>query len=208
MALIRLWNADRHSLAAIWKIEEPESFFRERLNHLEFPEISLERRRLERWAGRYLLRQLRADFPLGDIAADEEDKPRIQGNPLYFSISHSWPYVGVILNSQSEVGIDIQCWHPRIDRLQHKFLSPEEQCLVGPRATKRLHLAWSVKEAAYKWAGSRGLRFAEDILIRDIREKPDSYAIRVDLIRSGIKHRLFVEGRLEADYSLAYVVYP
>lgn len=206
MALVRLWNADQHSLAAIWKIEEPESFFQERLD-LPVPEISLERRRLERWAGRYLLRQLKEDFPLESIAADAQDKPRIKGNLLYFSISHSWPYATVILNARKEVGIDIQCWHPRIDRLQHKFLNREERQKVGPRE-ERIHLAWSAKEAAYKWAGSRGLRFAEDILIKDIEEGHDSYSMSVHVIRSGAEHHLSVEGRIEKDYSLAYVVYP
>jgi len=206
MALIRIWNADPYSLAAIWKIEEPETFFEEALT-FSFPEISLPRRRLEKMAGRYLLRLLQEDFPLSRIAADLEDKPRIDGNRFYFSISHSWPYVTAILNPQMESGIDIQCWHPRIDQLQHKFLNLDEQYRIGPNP-KDLHLAWSAKEAAYKWAGKRGLRFSEDILITSFEKRSKLYEITANVNRRDELITISVEGLIERDYSLAYIIYP
>lgn len=204
MALVRIWNTDPYSLAAIWKIEEPSDFFEQGLP-IRFPEISLPRRRLEKLAGRYLLRLLKRDFPLTKIAPDAQDKPRVEGNPYYFSISHSWPYVTVILNSYGESGIDIQCWHPRIDQLQHKFLSPAEQRLLGQDPGK-IHLAWSAKEAAYKWAGQRGLRFAEDLLIRTCQFRHPLYDITLYVNGSQEIKNIQLEGLLSEEYSLAYVV--
>ncbi len=44
MPLYQEWSSDKYSLAAIWKIEEPESFFIERTG-LPAPDIKAEKRR-------------------------------------------------------------------------------------------------------------------------------------------------------------------
>lgn len=61
MPLFREWSSDKYSLAAIWKIEEPESFFTERTGITS--DIKNEKRRMERLAGRFLLKYLKNDFP-------------------------------------------------------------------------------------------------------------------------------------------------
>jgi 4'-phosphopantetheinyl transferase len=164
MPLLRKWETDRGTgLAAIWKVEEDESFFTHRV---DVPTaIKNEKRRVEHLAGRYLLKYLYPHFPLAAIAPDAEAKPRLPGNALYFSISHSWPYVAVVVDERHEAGIDIQTWHPRIADISHKFLSPQEADLVGPDP-QMLTLAWAAKEAAYKWNGRRGMEFIEDLPIQ------------------------------------------
>ena len=163
MPLLHAWNSDPYSLAAIWKMDEPETFF-VRETGLALPDIKNEKRRIERLAGRFLLKHLQSDFPLQGILPDAEDKPRIPDNQYFFSISHSWPYVAAVISPYADAGVDIQCWHPRMLTLRHKFLSPEEQALVGDDEQK-ITLAWCAKEAAYKWQGRRGVEFSEHLVL-------------------------------------------
>jgi phosphopantetheinyl transferase (holo-ACP synthase) len=163
MPLYKEWAIGDHGLAAIWLIEEPEAFFvTETGIHSA---IRNEKRRTEHLAGRYLLQHLKEDFPILHIDKDEHDKPRIQNNEYYFSISHSWPYVAAVIDPRKEAGIDIQVWHPRITLIQHKFLSPREQGFFKDDV-RLLTAAWSAKEAAYKWYGRRGVDFIADLPIQ------------------------------------------
>src|SRR5271156_3599313 len=150
MPLLKEWNIGPYGLAAIWKTEEPESFFREATGI--DTDIKNDKRRIEHLAGRYLLRHLEEDFPIHGIKKDIHDKPRIDNDEFRFSISHSWPYIAAVINPFAEAGIDIQTWNPRIQDIQHKFLSADEQEMFQ-NDTKLLTLAWCAKEAAYKWNG-------------------------------------------------------
>lgn len=205
MPLYREWASDPYSLAAIWKIEEPESFFVERTG-LGQLDIKHEKRRMERLAGRFLLKHLKEDFPLLNIRPDEHDKPRIDDNQYYFSISHSWPYVAVVVSPYVECGIDIQTWHPKMEKLQNKFLSPEEQVFFR-NDPKLITLAWSAKEAVYKWQGRRGVDFIEHLPVTKIEEngRDINIIIYCQLIRE--KMNILSKGNLEEDFSLSYVVH-
>ena len=172
MPLYKEWKIEDHGLAAIWKVEEPESFFIEHTGMIA--DMKLERRRIEHLAGRFLLKHLEADFPLQGITKDEHDKPRLENDAFFFSISHSWPYIAAVVDPYYEAGIDIQTWHARIERIQHKFLSAEEQILFQ-NDPKLITLAWSAKEAVYKWNGKRGVEFIEDIPIDVFHNRPPNY---------------------------------
>jgi phosphopantetheinyl transferase len=205
MPLYREWASDPYSLAAIWKIEEPESFFIERtgLGHLD---IKNEKRRMERLAGRFLLKHLKEDFPLLNIRPDEHDKPRIDDNQYYFSISHSWPYVAAVVSPYVECGIDIQTWHPKMEKLQNKFLSSEEQVFFrnDPRL---ITLAWSAKEAVYKWQGRRGVDFIEHLTVTKVEDLGADINISIFCQLTREKMNIVSKGALEADFSLSYVIH-
>jgi phosphopantetheinyl transferase len=201
MPLYKEWDSDAYSLAAIWKIEEPESFFIDGTG-IDIPDIRNNKRRIERLAGRFLLKYLEQDFPLHHIMPDEHDKPRIDGDRFYFSISHSWPYVAAVVSPYVEAGIDIQCWHPRVEQIQHKFLSPAEQQMVGADS-KMITLAWSAKEAVYKWQGRRGVEFIDHLPIQSIQDKN----INIFSHLTTPKRAVSVKGFLEDDFSCAYVIH-
>ena len=204
MPLFREWSSDKYSLAAIWKIEEPESFFAERTGITS--DIKNEKRRIERLAGRFLLKYLKNDFPLLNIQSDEHDKPRVDNNHYFFSISHSWPYVAAVVSPYVEAGIDIQCWHPRMELLQNKFLSAKEQQFFRNDA-KRITLAWSAKEAAYKWQGRRGVEFTDHLIIDNYLEKEyyDEFDIQLELTAN--KLHIAAQGIVRQDFACAYIVH-
>ncbi|XZF13141.1 4'-phosphopantetheinyl transferase family protein [Chitinophagaceae bacterium MMS25-I14] len=204
MPVIKEWETDPYSLAAIWKIEEPERFFIENGSGT-FSEIKNEKRRLERLAGRYLLKHLEDDFPLHHIQPDIHDKPRIPEDRFYFSISHSWPYVAAVVSTDAEAGIDIQSPHPRMEQLQHKFLSPREQQFTR-NDTGLITLAWCAKEAAYKWQGRRGVDFIEHLPIISWNTMDGKVNIAINLQLNMPFQKINLEAIDFKEFAISYVV--
>jgi phosphopantetheinyl transferase len=202
MPLYKEWNPNLHSLAAIWHISEPEAFFAEQVpvsaNH-----IAHSKRRIEFLAGRFLLQYLNKDFPLHAILRDEHDKPQLPDREFHFSISHSFPYVACIISTDSAVGIDIQCWHKSILALQRKFLSEQEQ-LHCENESRKITLAWSIKEAAYKYQGLRGVEFIEHLPILKWEEKDELFDIVIKLQLTSPIENVNVKGLLFNDFALAF----
>ena len=202
MPLYKEWKSDEYSLSAIWKIEEPESFFVERTGMAS--DIKNDKRRIERLAGRFLLRHLKEDFPLFNIHPDEHDKPRVDDNFYYFSISHSWPYVAAMVSPDVEAGVDIQVWHPNIERIQHKFLS-EEELLFTQNNSKLTTLAWCAKEAAYKWQGRRGVEFLDHLIINNLEKKGAEYVLDIYCPLTINNLTCNITGVIETDFAFAQV---
>jgi len=203
MPLFREWTTDNDSLAAIWKIEEPEEFFTKHTGLTT--DIKNEKRRLEHLTARYLLKHLKADFPLMGIKKDAYDKPRIDDDKYFFSISHSWPYVAVMINEDEEVGIDIETWHPRIHEIQSKFLGPDEQALCEDKR-ELITLAWSAKEAAFKWAGRAGVDFKEHLPISYLAISGEYYNINILCTLTSPNQMISLQGLLDPDFSCVYVI--
>lgn len=204
MPLLKKWQTSQHSLAAIWHIEEQESFFNESTG-LFAEGIHAEKRRLEHLAGRFLLRHLKEDFPLLEIANDEHDKPRLPHNRYRFSISHSYPYVAAVVSDRQECGLDIQCYRKDMQRLAHKYLSLREQEYFGDNY-KLLCLAWSAKEAAYKWQGRRGVEFIEHMPITSFLRKNEVAELTIRLPLSPEEPEIQICGFMEEKFSFAVVV--
>lgn len=199
MSLLQQWNISNLGKAAIWKIEETEDFFVAATGLTS--DIANSKRRIEHLAGRFLLRHLVEDFPLDLIARDEFDKPRLPDNELFFSISHSWPYVAVVVDPIAEAGIDIQTWRPKIESIKHKYLSTEEQEMLAQKP-QNLLLAWCAKEAAYKWHGRRGVEFIEQLPIVNLL--PGNH-MNIYLKLTAIPQMLTLTSILHEDFACSFV---
>jgi len=201
MPLFKEWNPDLHSLAAIWHITEAEAFFAAQIP-LTGAHIPHAKRRIEFLAGRFLLQYLNKDFPLHAIIPDEHDKPQVPESAFHFSISHSFPYVACVLSTKAAVGIDIQCWHKSILALQHKFLAPAEQqyCQNNPQ---KITLAWSSKEAAYKYQGRRGVDFIGHLPIQTWQEKQGIFDIEINLQLLSPTKLIITKGFVFTDFALS-----
>lgn len=207
MPLIRQWNPHEHSTAAVWRIEEAEDFFLEGLSagpHIfsRLAEMKATKRRLEFLAGRLLLRRLMPGFPLRLIRPDEYDKPRLPDNAVRFSVSHSYPFAAAVVSEQVECGIDIQRPHARIAELSEKFLTPAERAHFSD-APDELLLAWSIKEAAYKWQGLRGVEFREHLPLAGLERGEEMWKAQVELRLHRRDEPLYVYGWQEDGYALA-----
>lgn len=205
MPLFKEWNPNPHSLAAIWHISESEDFF-ERQVSISGKHIAHPKRRIEFLAGRFLLQQLNKDFPVHAIFKDEHDKPQLPNQEFHFSISHSFPYVACVLSTEAAVGIDIQSWHKSILALQQKFLSPEEQLFCGNNP-KKITLAWTAKEAAYKYQGRRGVEFIEHLPIIDWQEKENLFNITINLKLFSPIHPITLNSLIFKDFALSIAAF-
>src|SRR4051812_43829484 len=166
-------DIDDDTRLAIWKIEETEAFFLQKVPLQR--EITHPHKRLQHLAGRYLLRYLFPDFPTELIRIADTRKPFLEDEAFHFSISHCGDYAAVIVSRIYRVGIDIEIPTDKVIRILDKFLHTEERFLLhGWNGQKAFHmptLLWSAKEAMFKWWGNGRIDFSE--MLRISGTEPD-----------------------------------
>ncbi len=196
----------------IWKIEEQESFFLEKLS---FPSgITHPYKRLQHLAGRYVLKTLAEHFPVEEIKIADNKKPFLSDNLFHFSISHCGNYAAAIIHEQQPVGIDIELVTPRIHTISPKFLHIiEREYLSEFKHMPGLYLEletviWSAKEAVFKWYGKGKVDFKNHITL--------SQPIRIGVENTVDLHFMFtreepveikIKARLLKHLVLAYIVH-
>ena len=176
MPLIYEQQINTATKIGVWYITEEENFF---LEHVPLQRnITNPHKRLQHLAGRYLLRELFPEFPLSLIIIADTRKPFLEDDAFHFSISHCGNYAAAIVSTQNRVGVDIEIPHPKIEKIQHKFLSEKEKNLLNKtdgNKIKMLTMAWSIKEAMFKWYGSGQVDFIEDMNISAINKTDAGY---------------------------------
>ena len=176
MPLIYEQQINHGTKIGVWHITEEENFF---LEHVPLQRsITHPHKRLQHLAGRYLLRELFPEFPLSLIIIADTRKPFLEDDAFHFSISHCGNYAAAIVSTQNRVGVDIEIPHAKIEKIQHKFLSEKEKILLnktGGNNIKMLTMAWSIKEAMFKWYGTGQVDFIEDMNISTINKTDAGY---------------------------------
>lgn len=186
---------------AIWKIEEPESFFQESTGLVSF--IRTEKRRIEYYAGRYVLAHMIPGLDLSTIRVDHIGKPYLPDGRYHFSISHSFPYIAVAIHTAQPIGIDIQVFKPKILKLSEKFLHQDEYGLIR-ESVATTTLLWCAKEAMFKWRGTGGQDFSEQLRILRIHSYERLFEIDCTIIDPDLKKNpLSLLGKIEDDFALA-----
>lgn len=190
----------------IWKIGEEEHFF---LGSVPLQrDISHPHKRLQHLAGRYLLPFLFPDFPTEEIEIADTRKPFLPGEQYHFSISHCGDYAAALVSSTERVGIDIEMITPRVERIKHKFLHPDELTFVqshdSSQQIKLLTLLWSAKEAMFKWWGNGDVDFSEVLRIQDFHFS-DAGVISAKFMKDQINIPLTLHYQLRDGLSLAWI---
>lgn len=203
MALIRTIQIDQDTKLGVWKIGEEEAFFRRTIT-IE-PEVHHPHKRLQHFAGRYLLVQLFPELPVNDIRIMDSRKPYIPGNPYYFSISHCGDYAAAIVSRREHVGIDIELVQPKIGRVAHKFLALRESAFISREHRLRHQtVCWSAKEAVYKWYGMGGLDFKAHMQLQAFPYQ-NAGLITCDFLKGERMACLDLQYILDGDLSLVWV---
>ena len=165
MALFYQHNINENTRTGIWRIEEPEEFFLEKVPVKR--DVSHPYKRLQHLAGRYLLPTLFEDFPMTEILIADTRKPFLPDVKYHFSISHSGNFAAALVSADQRVGVDIELVTPRLHTISHKFLSEEEKMFLKEwEDMSKMHLElttvlWSAKESIYKWYGNGQLDFKQ-----------------------------------------------
>lgn len=173
MPLFYQQDINQDTRLAVWEIHEAESFFLEKVSLKR--EITHPQKCLQHLAGRYLLRYLFPDFPAELIEIADTRKPFLPNEQYHFSISHCGNFAAAIVSKTERVGIDVELLTPRVEKIKHKFLHPEELQMVDRTTIDRvqlLTLLWSAKEAMFKWWGNGDVDFSEVLRIHELPDKP------------------------------------
>lgn len=198
MPLYKEWQNSDTARAAIWKIEEPEIFFEQHTGLVSDKKSAI--RRLEHLTGRFLLQYILPGFPLEKIEISPLGKPHLPGEQIFFSVSHSFPFVGATIDTIGETGIDVQVFQPKILQLQHKFLSPTEQVFCE-NSQERITLAWAAKEAAFKRYGLGAVDFIRHMPITEMNVTDKNVEMVMDFYKELPVKKLYLQGGLEDDFA-------
>ncbi|MDB5196037.1 MAG: hypothetical protein JWP88_407 [Flaviaesturariibacter sp.] len=170
-------ETDATTRLAIWKIEEDEAFFTASVPLQR--NITHPHKRQQHLAGRYLLRYLFADFPIDLIQIADTRKPFLEDEAYHFSISHCGDFAAVIVSKTRRVGMDIELFTEKVQRIRHKFISVREEEIINNQQSifntpstnpliSQSTLIWSCKEALFKWYGLGNVDFRADIQVQQI----------------------------------------
>jgi phosphopantetheinyl transferase len=174
MPMVYQQNINSDTQLGIWHITEDENFFAG--IPLQRP-ISHPHKRLQHLAGRHILQVLYPDFPYALIQIADTRKPFLPEEQYHFSISHCGNYAAALVSKTYRVGVDIEKITHRVEKVQHKFLDDTELTLLSNLNSASsstlghtlLTIAWSIKEALYKWYGDGEVDFKAHLDIEHLQ---------------------------------------
>ena len=222
MPLFYQHTVNQNTKLAIWRIEEPEKFF---LQKVPSPSsITNPHKRLQHLAGRWLLQFLFPEFPYDEIVIADTKKPYLPDEQYHFSISHCANYAAAIASKDKRVGIDVEVPTEKVEKIKYKFLNEEELSGVryqlsamsdGQLSTsnpklqtsnlKLLTLLWCAKEAVFKWWSYGGVDFREHICLTTF-DGSESGFINACFDKTGNSIDLKLRYKLFEELALVWVV--
>ncbi len=209
MPLFYQHTINQFSKLGIWKIEEEENFFLEKVSIQR--EISHPHKRLQHLAGRFLLQFLFPDFPSALIRVADTRKPFLSNEAFHFSISHCGDFAAAIVSRENRVGVDIELVTPKIKKITSKFMGDHEMQLLrvndNEPGIELLTLCWGAKEAMFKWYGNGGVDFKEHMQLNSQFDFDDKDFIRAAYDFSKDQRTLLiVNSKIFGDLVMSFVI--
>lgn len=186
----------------IWKTDETPEELLALIPHPEKYQQGMQRfaarhRRLEWLTVRVLLYAMLGEEK--DIAYYPSGKPYLSDGSASISISHTKGYVALVLGPpQAEVGIDIEQYGERVQKVAHKFMRDDEKpALYKGTEIWSLLLHWSAKETMFKCMNVSEVDFRKHLQILP-------FTIGEHGVFSAVEYRT-AEKRT---FSISYFLYP
>ncbi len=190
----------------LWKVEEDEEYFTERLNIYEneakiLSKISHPQRRLEWLSSRLCLKELLKIRHRVESLNENSGKPYLSDFSFHISYSHSNMFSGAIASQRHKVSIDLEdLTKKRNPKTAYLFMHPDELAHYHELGDiKVFFLIWSAKETLYKIYAKRGIAFKHNLLIN-----PEKKTLKQEGIVSGILRT----DEYEKKYDIYYRFYP
>ncbi|MBL7857875.1 MAG: hypothetical protein JNM57_09310 [Cyclobacteriaceae bacterium] len=184
---------------AIWQLDEDESALIRLLDGMAIvpEEMTNLFKRLEFLGGRVLVKEVLNSMGQSyqGIRKDEFGKPFPIGCDYQLSLTHSYPYVAVLLDKVKAAGIDLEQPKAKLLKIAPRVLSTAELIDAGDAIVKHC-IYWSAKETLVKVYGKKDLIFTENLKI-------DSFLLKQE---GDILGRIIVEGE-ETTVPLQYYVF-
>ncbi len=130
-----------------------------------YPTITHTKKKKEWVTARFLLQKLlfKKGLPYFGLQKNVQGVPSMVHYPWGISISHSYPFVVVMIHKQGKIGTDIQTFHPKIKKIQNRFLHPKEY--LHQDDLQKLTIIWAAKETIYKLYNKNIMSFQKDIYV-------------------------------------------
>lgn len=168
MPLYRVYHQHRLTVG-VWKVDETIDRLKSMLpdclvNEPDLLDCKSDKRKLEKLAVRALLKELCGEEK--KIAYLPSGKPRLADHSLRVSFSHTPGYVAVAIHPEKEVGVDIEQYGTRVQRLAPRFVREDEMPSVkAGDEVYALLLHWSAKETLFKLMEQADVDFLDHLQI-------------------------------------------
>jgi phosphopantetheinyl transferase len=161
-----------------------------------------EKRGIEKGGTLFLLEKLMAK-PV-NLCYTTEGKPYLENESSHISISHSHNKLVIVLNSESETGVDIELIRDKVLKIKHKFLTAAELIDAGEDVEK-LIIYWACKEALYKLYGKKEVDFIAHLYIHPF-EKNASGSLTGEINLTSFRKKIKLHYEKIEDYMLVYTL--
>lgn len=193
---------------AVWKMEEDlDSLFslmpdaRKASLEQELQRFTSDHRKLEWLSVRVLLYAMLQEDKR--IEYSTEGKPYLSDHSLFISISHTKGYVAVILSPVAPVGIDIEQYGQRVQRVADRFIRPDERIepYLGDKTWSML-LHWSAKETIFKCMENADADLRKLCLSHFIPQEKGVFSVREYV--TDLQQNFAVDYRITPDFVLTW----
>lgn len=190
----------------IWKIEESLEELEKELQDTQtlkdYGKLTSDKRKKEFLSIRVALKKMMGEEI--NIFYHPSGKPFLPQKHYNISISHSGCWTAIFIHPKKNIGVDIEIFKPKIEKLYKRFLNEKEQSYLYEESNiSRVQIAWSAKEALFKIIGNEAVDFATQLEVRpfDLKSKGE---IEAEHLANNILYKLFYQ--LTDDYVLVYCI--
>ena len=191
----------------VWKVDESVeqlcSMFQEFSIYEEgFSRFSSESRKREWLAVRVLLKELCGSEKV--VAYHPSGKPYLADGSMHVSFSHTRGYVAVALHPSSEVGVDIEQYGVRVQKVASRFVREDERVSIeSGDEIYGLLLHWSAKETMFKLMEEVAVDFVDHLHVLPFTPK-ESGEFEACEYRSGRDRKFLIHYDTHPDYVLTF----
>lgn len=205
MPLLQIETTSSSAHWALWHITEDETELSKALGKDGIPaDIVHPLKRLEYAAGRLLtqgiLKHLKMQFH--GIQKDSYGKPLLTDLAANISLSHSFPYVAVIIDGQRSPGIDIEQPKPKLLRIASRIMNKAEQADAADNVIKHC-VYWCGKETLMKVHGKRDVSFSGQLNVHPFKIAEKGH-LRGSILADGITKEVEMEYRLFSGFVVVH----
>ena len=194
-------------LVGVWKVDETIEQLRSMFHQFSiyeesFMRFSAEKRKQEWLAVRVLLKELCGEEK--EIAYLPSGKPYLEDGSAFVSFSHTSGYVAVALHPSAEVGVDIEQYGTRVQRVASRFIREDEKVSVeSGDEIYALLLHWSAKETIFKLMKDEAVDFIKHLHILPFVPE-ESGTFHACEYRSGQEQEFLIHYDTHPDYVLTF----
>lgn len=192
---------------AVWKVDETVEQLRSMFHQFSvyeegFARFSAEKRKQEWLAVRVLLKEMLGEEK--SIAYLPSGKPYLEDGSMHVSFSHTHGYVAVALHPSAEVGVDIEQYGTRVQRVASRFIREDEKVSIASGdEIVGLLLHWSAKETMFKLMDDQGVDFIDHLCVLPfLQEKSGTF--KACEYRSDKEMEFLIHYDTHSDYVLTF----